>query len=116
MVRRTSQLVLVAYVAAVSLRAQTNHVDVVTPSAPELAAYGQYAIGVRTLQVTDKNRPDILNTKEGGATARYDRTLTIEVWYPATLPAGQKASGEYRTITRDPAITATLYGRAVRDA
>jgi len=37
---------------------------------------------VRTIQATDKNRPDILNTKEGGPTARYDRTLTLEVWYP----------------------------------
>ena len=68
------------------------------------------------MQVTDKNRPDILNTKEGGPTARYDRTLTLEVWYPATLAAGQKPGGDYRAITRDPAITATLHGKAVRDA
>ena len=78
--------------------------------------YGNYAIGVRTLQATDKNRPDILNTKEGGPTARYDRTLTLEVWYPAALAAGQKPGGDYRAITRDPAITATLHGQAVRDA
>ena len=71
-------------------------------------ATARYDIGVRTMQVTDKNRPDILNTKEGGPTARYDRTLTLEVWYPATLAAGQKPGGEYRAITRDPAITATL--------
>src|SRR5262245_41692775 len=116
MLRRISPFLFVACLAVATLRAQTNHVDGITPSAPELAAYGQYAIGVRTLQVTDTNRPDILNTKEGGATARYDRTLTIEVWYPATLAAGQKAGGEYRTITRDPAIATTLYGKAVRDA
>jgi hypothetical protein len=100
--------------------AQQNHIDTVTPAAPELASYGKYAIGVRTMQVTDKNRPDILNTKEGGPTARYDRTLTLEVWYPAALAAGQKAGGEYRIITRDPAISATVYGgpcacRAARD-
>jgi predicted dienelactone hydrolase len=71
---------------------------------------------VRTIQVTDRNRPDILNTKEGAPTARYDRTLTLEVWYPAKLAAGQKPGGEYRAITRDPAVTATLHGRAVRDA
>ena len=65
--------------------------------------YGPLDIGVRTLQVTDKNRPDILNTKEGGAGARYDRTLTLEVWYPAALAAGQKPGGDYRAITRDPA-------------
>jgi predicted dienelactone hydrolase len=42
--------------------------------------------------------------------------LTLEVWYPATLAAGQKPGGEYRTITRDPAIAVTLFGTAVRDA
>ncbi|HTH26670.1 MAG TPA: hypothetical protein VL919_16230, partial [Vicinamibacterales bacterium] len=47
---------------------------------------------------------------------RYDRTLTLEVWYPATLATGQKPGGEYRVITRDPAVMATLYGKAVRDA
>jgi hypothetical protein len=116
MVRRVSYLVLIACVVAVSLRAQTNRVDVVAPSAPELAAYGKYAIGVQTLQVTDKDRPDILNTKEGAAPARDDRTLTIGVWYPVTLAAGQTPGGDYRTITRDPAIATTLHGKAVRDA
>jgi len=110
-------LVLVILAAALAGRAlaQQNHIDTVAPFAPELAAYGTYDIGVRTLRVTDRNRPDILNTKEGGPVARYDRTLTLEVWYPATLAAGQKAGGEYRAITRDPAVTATLYGKAVRD-
>ena len=96
--------------------AQQNRIDIVTPSAPELAPYGPHDIGVRTIQVTDKNRPDILNIKEGGPIVRYDRTLTLEVWYPATLAAGQKPGGEYRVITRDPAVMATLYGKAVRDA
>ena len=103
-------------IATAGLSAQQNRIDMVTPSAPELAAYGPLSIGVRTIQVTDKNRPDILNTKEEGPVARYDRTLTLEVWYPAALSAGQEAGGEYRVITRDPAITATIYGKAVRDA
>ena len=83
---------------------------------PSLLLYGPLAIGVRTIEVTDQNRPDILNTKEGAPTVRYDRTLTLEVWYPATLAAGQKPGGEYKVITRDPAVTATLHGQAVRDA
>ena len=116
MLRRALVLVCVLAAAAGSAVAQSNRIDTVTPSAPELAPYGKYAIGVRTLQATDKNRPDILNTKEGGPTARYDRTLTLEVWYPAALAAGQKPGGDYRAITRDPAITATLRGQAVRDA
>jgi predicted dienelactone hydrolase len=116
MFRRALAVALAIGLAAAGALAQQNHIDTVTPSAPELAAYGKYTIGVRTIQVTDKNRPDILNIKEGGPTVRYDRTLTLEVWYPATLAAGQKPGGEYRAITRDPAITATLYGKAVRDA
>jgi predicted dienelactone hydrolase len=96
--------------------AQQNRIDTTTPMAPELAGYGALDIGVRTLQFTDRNRPDILNTKEGGAVARADRTLTVEIWYPATLVAGQKPGGDYKVITRDPAVTAVLHGRAVRDA
>lgn len=114
----TRPLVAAAIVLALVARgiAQDNRIDVVAPTAPELAPYGPHTIGVRTLQVTDRNRPDILRTKEGAPTARYDRTLTLEVWYPATLAPNQKPGGDYRVITRDPVVTATLHGRAVRDA
>jgi len=114
---RISRAILVlVLMAAPGLAARQNRIDMVTPSAPELAAYGSLNIGVRTIQVTDQNRPDILNTKQGAAVARYNRTLTLEVWYPAALAAGQPPGGEYRVITRDPAITATIHGKAVRDA
>src|SRR3954468_20989459 len=116
MLRRLLLSTFAAVALAGSALAQSNRVDTVTPSAPELAAYGRYAIGVRTLQATDRNRPDILSTKEGGPTARYDRTLTLEVWYPASLAANQKPGGDYHAVTRDPAITAALHGQAVRDA
>ncbi len=102
--------------ASVPISAQ-NRVDVVTPLAPDLAAYGQFPVGVRTLQVTDTNRPDILSTKEGGEVVRYDRTLTLEIWYPAQLGPGQKAGGLYKgVITRDPSVVVTLRGQAMRDA
>jgi predicted dienelactone hydrolase len=108
---------LVAFVlAAVTVGAQTNRIDVVSPMAPELAAYGAFDIGVRTLHVVDKDRPDILNTHAGSPTARYDRGLTLEVWYPARLEGRQTAGGDYRVVTRDPAVIATLHGKAVRDA
>ena len=109
-------ILVLVLTATAGLAAQQNRIDVITPSAPELAAPGALAIGVRTLLVTDKNRPDILNTKEGGPVARYDRTLTVEVWYPAALAVGQQPGGDYRVITRDPAIVATVHGQAVRDA
>ena len=100
-----------------SFARQDNHVDRISPLAPELAAYGPYAIGVRTLQAVDRGRPDILNTKDGAPTARYDRPLALEVWYPAAVAAGTNGGGgEYRTMLRDGATATTLRGRAVRDA
>ena len=107
---------LFIFLAATVVSAQQNRIDTITPAAPELAAYGPLDIGVRTIQVTDKNRPDILNIKEGGPIVRYDRTLTLEVWYPAALAAGQTPGGDYRVVTRDPSVMATLHGKAVRDA
>ena len=113
-------------VAPLLLSAQTvsavadNRIDVVTPMAPELAAFGTCAVGARTLSVTDQNRPDILRTKQGEPTARYARSLVLEVWYPAAgAGAGTgsgPAGGEYRAIMRDPTVTVTLRGQARRDA
>lgn len=101
---------------ASTVAAQTNRVDTVAPMAPELAAYGRYAIGVRTLSATDRNRIDIVHTRDGGPTARADRRFTLEIWYPASLAPGQRPGGDYTVVTRDPSVTATLHGKAVRDA
>lgn len=95
--------------------ATQNRIDVVTPLAPELAPYGQHGVGVRTWTVIDRGRPDILNTKPGAPTARYDRPLTLEIWYPGAQTSGPAGSG-YRTLTRDGKTTVRLDGRAVRDA
>ena len=119
--RRIRAVDVVCVVAALALAAvdaggQQNRIDVVTPLAPELAAYGAMPVGVRTLTVTDRGRVDVLGTRDGTPNARYDRTFTLEVWYPAALAAGQKPGGEYRVITRDPAVMATLSGQAVREA
>jgi len=92
-----------------------NRIDVVTPLAPELAAYGAYSVGVRTITVTDSNRADVLRTKTGEPTVRAERSLTLEVWYPANA-ADSTRDGEYRAIMRDPSVVMTLRGRAHRDA
>ncbi len=99
-----------------TLTAQPNRIDSVRPDAPELAAFGAENIGVRTIMLEDTGRVDIVNTARGGEAAVYDRQLTVEIWYPAALASGQQPSGEYRAITRNPEITATLHGKAVRDA
>src|SRR6202795_689378 len=110
--RRVLLLLVLGIALAATAAAQQNRIDTITQFAPELASYGKYDIGVRTISATDRNRPDILKITAGGPMVRYDRTLVLEVWYPAKLPAGQKPGGEYHVITREPAITATLYGKA----
>ena len=117
MLRRHIVLLALSVSAALTQRApaQDNRIDGVTPMAPELAAFGVHAVGVRTITVTDRNRPDILRTQSGGPTLRYDRSLVLEVWYPAVPPAAT-SGGEYRALMRDPTVTVTLRGRAVRDA
>ena len=101
---------------ACTAAAQSNRIDIVRHDAPELAQFGEYAIGVRTLELTDPHRPDILRSSANGATVYYDRSLIVEVWYPATLADGQVPGEVYSSTTRNPAITASLQGRAVRDA
>jgi predicted dienelactone hydrolase len=98
------------------LPAQPNRIDLIRADAPKLAAFGEYTIGVRTEQFTDSNRVDVLNTGDGEETVYADRTLTVEIWYPASLAPGQEPGGQYLTSTRNTAIMATLTGSAVRDA
>lgn len=91
------------------------------PNAPELAPRGKYAVGVRTLEVINKNQVDVLKSK-AGIDPLYDRSLTIEVWYPAVIPTGQKALETYKSTLglfndpKRPLIPYTFLGRALRDA
>ena len=91
------------------------------PNAPELAPRGKYAVGVRTLEVINKNQVDVLKSK-AGIDPLYDRSLMIEVWYPAVIPTGQKALETYKSTLglfndpKRPLIPYTYFGRALRDA
>ena len=103
-------------VASFMTAAQENRIDLVLADAPILAEYGDYQVGVRTMSFTDPGRIDVLNTNEEDPPVIYDRTLTAEIWYPAYFNEMEKAGVEYTAITRNPTITATLIGRALRDA
>ncbi|MEB0140579.1 MULTISPECIES: dienelactone hydrolase [unclassified Undibacterium] len=98
--------------------AQENRIDQIRPDAPALAAYGASRSGVTTLHLTHPGQLDILHTKAGAAPVLYDRPLTVEVWYPATVSAsGSAAAGPtYRTVLRDGKTAVSLSGQAVRDA
>jgi len=92
--------------------AQGNRIDIQRPDAPELAAPGPYAIGVRTIEVVHEDQPDVL----AGGEATYDRPLTLEVWYPADLEGGAPG-GDYLDVQMaNSEQKITLHGQAVRDA
>ena len=102
--------------AASPTMAQDNRIDTIRSDAPELAPYGKYAIGVKTLQLRHANQLDVLKAKVGEPIPRYDRPLTVEVWYPGKLGAAKPDDGQYRVFARDGKMEVTLRGKAIRNA
>lgn len=90
------------------------------PDAPELAPRGTFHVGVRTLDVIHPDQVDVLGRLGGDADARYDRPLTLEIWYPALIPDGQVEQTTYENVIpaseTEPALPFTSVGRALRDA
>lgn len=90
--------------------------------APELAARGPHAVGVRTIQLVHKDQVDILKfDKATGKAPLADRPLPVEAWYPATIPPGQVERTTYTSAMpgRLPAgmpKTFSIAGKALRDA
>jgi len=101
--------------AADAKQDQVNRIDLVRHDAPPLASFGAYAVGVRTMTLLDPDRVDVANSRSGSANVRHDRSLTVEVWYPASVPAGSPGT-QYITETRNLEVMATLAGSASRDA
>ena len=99
-----------------AVMAEDNHIDTIRYDAPELAPYGKFNIGVKTLQFVNPRQLDIVKAKAGEPIPVYNRPLTAEVWYPAKPVPNQAHVGQYRAITRDGKTEVTLYGMAVRDA
>jgi pimeloyl-ACP methyl ester carboxylesterase len=91
----------------------TNRIDLIRPDAPALAALGAHRVGVRTRALTDPGRIDILNSTDR-VLAHYDRTLLVEVWYPAV--PDNTAGTTYHTLLRDGHRQIALQGQAARDA
>jgi hypothetical protein len=51
-----------------------------------LAKPRPFAVGVQTLDVVNPGQLDIVNVTGPDTMPRYDRHLTLEVWYPTTGP------------------------------
>ncbi|MGE6740090.1 alpha/beta hydrolase family protein [Allorhizobium pseudoryzae] len=96
-----------------SAPAEENRVDRIRPDAPELAAYGPFGIGVRTIKMSHADQAEVLKAAAGSDVPRYDRPLTVEVWYPAKV---EQPGGTYRVFLRDGKTEVSIGGRAVRDA
>ena len=111
----TTGLVSLLGIAGAAM-AQDNRIDTIRSDAPELAQYGKFSVGVKTLKLTNPRQLDILKAKAGETIPVYDRPLTVEVWYPARPAAGQANAGQYRVFTRDGKTEVTLNGKALRDA
>lgn len=110
-------LLLVMLAASPPTQAETR-IDRIRFDAPELAAYGSYPIGVRTLKMVNSGQIDMMkldpSQPKPASLPRYDRPLTVEVWYPAEADA--QGTTVLKALLRDGKTEATLRGRAVRDA
>ena len=97
--------------------AAENRVDRQLPNAPELAAYGDHAVGMRTLEMTNPDQIDILAidpaVDKPDEMPRYDRPLTVEMYYPAA--EGAEGETTFKTFLRDGTTEVTLEGQAMRD-
>lgn len=117
--------IIVSFLLSTSILAQENSNPFIygdaLPDAPELAARGDYQVGVQTLNFVHKDQVDILNAKDGVAPL-YDRPITVEVWYPASLAAGTVPLVTYEDVLgtannpKRPLIPFTFQGRAAKGA
>ncbi len=108
-----------AFFLCFTLSAQ-QYYSVPGPDAPELAKRGAFSVGVRTLDIVHHAQPDILKfDKNTGKAPLTDRTLKLEIWYPATIPAGQEEKTVYTSRiagTQNVPGTFEFPGKALRDA
>ena len=86
--------------------------------APELAPRGSYSVGVRTVELKNPGQVDILNfDKATGKAPLYDRPLTVEIWYPATIPDGKQERTSYEMVLPgNEAKNISVAGKALRNA
>ena len=91
------------------------------PDAPILAARGKLKVGVKTIKIVNPDQIDILSSSKE-KTVLYDRPLTLEIWYPASLEIDEKEEVIYDQVMGNfsdpnrPLIPFKFKGRAHRDA
>ncbi|HXJ43083.1 MAG TPA: hypothetical protein VNH18_27630 [Bryobacteraceae bacterium] len=112
-------VLLFGLIYTASLPAQ-QYFSVPGPDAPELAKRGAFAVGVRTVDIVHHGQPDILKfDKATGKAPLTDRTLKLEIWYPATIPAGKEEKTVYTSATpgtQNLPGAFDIAGKALREA
>lgn len=112
----TTTALLAAGLTAGAAQAE-NRIDRQLPNAPELAAYGDHAVGVRTLEMVTPDQINILAIDPAAdqpeEMPRYDRPLTVEMYYPAA--EGAEGETSFKAYLRDGTTEVTLEGQAIRD-
>lgn len=110
-------LALIAGAIALPAHAE-NRIDRIRSDAPELAAYGEYTVGVREIRLDHENQIDIVNVtddmKSPEEMPRYDRPLPVQVWYPAASDA--EGSQIVKAYMRDGKTLVELHGQGIVDA
>ncbi|MEM7572550.1 MAG: dienelactone hydrolase [Bacteroidota bacterium] len=112
---------LLTFLPALALAQSTFVYGDLLPDAPELAAAGEHAIGVRTIEIVNPEQPNLV-AAEDAELKMYERKLTLEVWYPSEGDPNSKATTVYEEVMgvygnpERPLIPFSFQGRAVRDA
>ena len=111
------------WLACLALLAAPAHAGIPSiPSvdAPELAALGPNGVGFRSVLMTHKNQPDVENGGAGGTEVpRVNRSLRVDIWYPATVKNGTKPvvyRGSLWAEPPFPPVSFSQKGIAVADA
>jgi predicted dienelactone hydrolase len=88
--------------------------------APELARLGEFAVGVRTLVLVQRKQEEVLSfNPANGSFTKSDRALTVDLWYPALVPAGAQREAYTASLPSEPPAAPANFsvpGIAVRDA
>jgi predicted dienelactone hydrolase len=89
-------------------------------NAPALAPLGEFAVGVRTLRLVDRDQVDVLAFDAATGTApRRDRPLIVDLWYPARPRSGAAPVLYTGSLPSEPPAAPARFsvpGIAVRDA
>lgn len=93
-----------------------NRIDVQRPDAPELAAYGQYEIGTRPIELVHSGQVDVLALDRGAdqpdVLPTYERPLPVQMWYPS-FPGATGSKG-LKVFLRDAQTEVRLFGQATK--